>query len=220
MTLYPTLPSSTDGRQFYNTATTLGSVTVTNSTAAPGYLQTAIATMNAAYIFAELKAVQAGSPGALAAQLSADLVLRENQETPMAGTIITLMPRRHLDFSYLAGSGSEIRSQAAIPVAPFKSGLLRVRVHSANIGPSPARFLFRLYPTLPSGTDGRRFTNTVLAIAEVEVDASSPAAPTYLQDDFASNDAGYMLAQIHVEQATSLQTLAAQLSAALLLRED
>lgn len=139
----------------------------------------------------------------------------------MTGTIIPLMPQRHLDFSYLAGSGSEILTlQAAIPVVPFKSGLLMVRVHSANIGPNPARFLFRLYPTLPSGTDGRQFTNTALAIAEVEVNASSPAAPTYLQDDFASNDAAYMLAQIHVEQATSSQTLAAQLSAALLLRED
>ena len=76
--LYPTLPCKTDGRQFTNTGLAVASLTVDDGDVAPLYLQTAITTMTAAFLLIELLATQVSSdPGALSAQLSADLLLRE-----------------------------------------------------------------------------------------------------------------------------------------------
>ncbi|MBL4684068.1 MAG: hypothetical protein JKY37_05725 [Nannocystaceae bacterium] len=139
----------------------------------------------------------------------------------MAGTIIQLMEQRHLDFSSLAPGASEIVTlHNALPVACYKSALLMVRIHSKDIGNSPARFLLRLYPTLPSKSDGRQFTNTGLALADVEVNGATIGAPAYLHDEIPALAAAYLLVQIHVEQSTAGGSLSAQLSAELLLRES
>lgn len=139
----------------------------------------------------------------------------------MSGIIVPLFEQRHLDFSYLAGAASEILTlHTALPVVPYKSGVLMLRIHEKNVGATPAKFLLRLYPTLPCKTDGRQFTNTALAIAEIEVNSASPSGPSYLHADIATVTAAYLLVQLHISQATSPATLTAQLSAELVLRED
>lgn len=137
----------------------------------------------------------------------------------MAGIVVPLMEQELLDFSYLGSSAQEILTlHTALPVASYKSGLLMVRVHTNNI-PSGASFLFRVYPTLPSPTDGRQFTNTALAVTDVTVD-DGDAAPLYLHSAITTMTAAFLLVQVHATQASSTQTFAAQLSAALLLREE
>ena len=129
------------------------------------------------------------------------------------------MQQRHLDFSYLGSLAQEVLTlHTALPVVPYKSGILMVRVHTNNI-PSGGEFLFRLYPTLPSQTDGRQFTNTALSVAEVAVD-DGDSAPGYLHTAITTVSAAFLLVQIHATQASSSQKFAAQLSADLLLREE
>lgn len=137
----------------------------------------------------------------------------------MPGILVPLMEQRHLDFSYLAGSAQEVLTlHTALPVVPYKTGLLMVRVHTNDI-PSGGSILLRLYPTLPSQTDGRQFTNTALAVGEITVD-DGDSAPIYLHTALSSISAAYLLVQVHATQATSTQKFAAQLSADLMLRED
>lgn len=93
-----------------------------------------------------------------------------------------------------------------------------VRVHTNDI-PSGGSFLIRLYPTLPSRTDGRQFTNTGLAVGELTVD-DGDSAPIYLHTVLSSISAAFLLVQVHATQATSTQKFAAQLSADLVLREE
>lgn len=75
--LSPTLPCSTDGRQFTNTSLGVASLTVDDSFSAPWYLQAAISTMTAAFLLIEILATQAATATTFSAQLSADLLLRE-----------------------------------------------------------------------------------------------------------------------------------------------
>lgn len=52
----------------------------------------------------------------------------------MSGVIVPILQQRQFDFSYLAGSATEvIPLHAALPAVPFKSGLIAVRIHTNNL---------------------------------------------------------------------------------------
>lgn len=77
ISLYPTLPCKTDGRQFTNTELSVASVLVLQNDCAPVYLHSPIEIVNAAYLLIQIHAKQGGSTQKFSAQLSAELLLRE-----------------------------------------------------------------------------------------------------------------------------------------------
>ena len=76
---YPSAPSPDDPRAFVS-GTADGTITIDDGTAeaAPKYYNAAIATINGPYYTIELTATQGAGAAAMAAQISVDLVLREN----------------------------------------------------------------------------------------------------------------------------------------------
>ncbi|MCA9654409.1 MAG: hypothetical protein KC501_31110 [Myxococcales bacterium] len=76
----------------------------------------------------------------------------------MSGRIFSLFKKKRFDYSFLQlGTSQTITLARAIPVHPYYSYRLDLRVHNVEI--AAGSFAFRLQETLPYGNDPQEFTN-------------------------------------------------------------
>jgi hypothetical protein len=140
----------------------------------------------------------------------------------MAGTVITLFPKRTFTFTNMVGSTSlEVPLIKAIDVTEWTQGTLIVRVHSATISAAASTIDVLLKTTAPTPEDP--------ATDYLVVPASAVATASITQT-VSNNDPCIVVAQlstgfgnmlqlsVQATQATSSSTLTAVLSAMLVVR--
>jgi len=142
----------------------------------------------------------------------------------MTGTLITALPRRRLEYSFLAGSTSQtIVLLPEIATCNYNYAGIFVRVHSRSMAAGQS-LQFNLYNILPTQDDLREFveddgTGSPYPLVTVTVTSSSPVTVPRITYDTTTRVGPFLKLELKASQASSPTAFYAELSAELLLRE-
>lgn len=142
----------------------------------------------------------------------------------MTGTIITALPRRRLEYSYLGGSAYQtIVLLPEVATCDYNYAGLFIRVHSRSMSAGQS-LAFNLYNILPSRDDLREFVEIDGAgapspLMTVTVTSAAPMTAPSFKYDTTTRVGPFLKLALKASQASSPASFYAELSAELLLRE-
>jgi hypothetical protein len=133
----------------------------------------------------------------------------------MSGTQIPILPKQIFEYGFLAtGAVKTIVLHRALDVIPFKSGRLLLRVHDFSHA-GDGSFKLALSTTAPSDDDTTEFTS-----GSVSMVCTADSGSTGLEVATDSDLGPYLKVElIATQDSVSSQTLYAELSADLVVRE-
>lgn len=143
----------------------------------------------------------------------------------MSGTIVNLLERRRLEFSYLTGSASQsVTLIPSINACGYGFVALYARLHARSMAVGQS-LTFSLYNILPSDEDAREFVETDVAgnpvsCLDLTVTTSLPSADPGMYSNSTSSTGPFLKLGMKATQASSPATFYAEISLVLLMRES
>ena len=143
----------------------------------------------------------------------------------MGGTVVNLVDRRRLEFSYLAGSASQsITLIPSIIACGYVFVALYARLHARSMAAGQL-LTFSLYNILPSDEDAREFVETdgagsPVSCLDLTLTSSLPTAVPGMYSNSTSSTGPFLKLGLKATQASSPATFYVEVSLLLLMGES